>query len=137
MIVVDASVWVSALMPRERHHIQSRQWFERWNQQDQLIIAPILAVSEVAGAIARRTGTPEDGRAAATDLFAAPSVHLVPLDEHLGRDTAMLAADLSLRGADATYVAVAQRFDVPLLTWDHDQAARAEVAIPVQAPEER
>jgi prevent-host-death family protein len=37
----------------------------------------------------------------------------------------LAAAKLSLRGADSTYIAVAVRLDVPLVTLDVDQARRA------------
>lgn len=67
-------------------------------------------------------------------LFAFPDLRLISIDGELGQLVATLAADLGLRGADATYVAVAQQFDVPLLTWDREQASRASKVIRVQTP---
>ena len=46
-------------------------------------------------------------------------------------EAAHLAAELGLRGADSTYVAVAARLDLPLVTLDIDQGERAAKRIKV------
>ena len=136
MIVVDASVWISVLVPADSRHGASRRWFNRWHLGNRQIVVPILFPVEVAGAVSRRMGSTVDGHVVAADILRDPLLQLVVIDESLGETAADLAIDLGLRGADATYVAVAQRFDVPLLTWDHEQATRACVVVPVQAPDE-
>ena len=45
-----------------------------------------------------------------------------------------LAAHLHLRGADATYVALAQHLDVPLVTWDDELLQRTGGIISVYTP---
>ena len=52
-------------------------------------------------------GAAELANRATEMLLKVPSLRLVPLDAQLGRASAQLAAELGLRGADATYVAVA------------------------------
>ena len=47
------------------------------------------------------------------------------MDHSLLLEAAQLAAELGLRGADSTYVAVATRLDLPLVTLDVDQRERA------------
>ena len=49
---------------------------------------------------------------------------LVDLDHQRARLTADVAADLRLRGADATYVAAAQELNLPLVSWDREQIER-------------
>lgn len=132
MRVVDASVWVSRLVPQDVHHPASRRWLEAHADP---LIAPILLLAEVAGAIARRTGAPELGRQAVETLTQLPNLRLVPLDPRLGLETARLAADLQLRGADAAYVAVAYHLHLPLVTWDREQADRAGPLIAVYTPD--
>ncbi len=132
MRVVDASVWVSRLVPQDVHHPASRRWLET---HADLLIAPILLLAEVAGAIARRAGSPELGRQAMESLAQLPNLRLVPLDPRLGLETARLAADLQLRGADAAYVAVAHHLHIPLVTWDQEQADRAGSLIAVYTPD--
>ncbi len=132
MRVVDASVWVSRLVPQDAHHATSRRWLET---HADLLIAPILLLAEVAGAISRRAGVPELGWQAVESLTQLPNLRLVPLDPHLGLETARLAAVLQLRGADAAYVAVAHHLRIPLITWDREQAERAGQLIAVYTPD--
>ena len=136
MRVVDASVWVSRLVPQDVHHSASRRYLEERATAGDLLVAPVLLLAEVAGAIARRTGAPEPGRRALEGLLRFPGLRLVTVDRHLGQEMARLAANLQLRGADAAYVAVAIRLGLPLVTWDREQALRAASRIPVLTPEE-
>ncbi len=136
MRVVDASVWVSRLVPQDAHHGASRRWLEARGAAGDLLVAPVLLLAEVAGAVARRTGAPELGHRAVEGLLRFPNLRLVSLDRRLGREMGRLAADLRLRGADAAYVAVAAHLGLPLVTWDQEQALRAASHIPVRTPEQ-
>jgi predicted nucleic acid-binding protein len=134
VIVVDASVWVSRLVPQDVHHAASRQWLEERAAAGRDLVAPVLLLLEVAGAIARRTGEPALGRRAARDLLRVPGLRVVPLDRRLGLAATRLAADLRLRGADAAYVATAARLGVPLFTWNREQLACAGKDVDVRQP---
>jgi len=133
--VVDASVWVSRLVPQDVHHQASRHWLERHVASGDVLVAPIILLAELAGAIARRTGERELASLAVDRLLHIPGLRLVPVDHGLGREAAGLAGDLRLRGADAVYVAVARRLSVPLVTWDGEQLDRAKELVVVQTPE--
>jgi predicted nucleic acid-binding protein len=93
-------------------------------------------LTEVAGAIARRTGKPELAHQAVKRLLNIPSLRLVASDQQLGTAAARLAADLRLRGADAMYVAVAYRLNIPLVTWDREQLERTQNFIVAYTPED-
>ncbi|MDQ1301972.1 MAG: hypothetical protein QG637_1894 [Chloroflexota bacterium] len=134
MTVVDASVWVSRLVPQDVHHAQSCSWLEQYTAAGKLLVAPVLLLPELAGAIARRTGLSELGQQAIQAILRIPGLRLVTLDGRLGLEAARLAADLRLRGADAVYVAVAHRLRLPLITWDEEQRLRAATAIVVRTP---
>jgi len=67
--VVDASVWVSRLVPQDVHHFASRRYLEERAAAGDPLVAPALLLAEVAGAIARRTGAPELGRRALEGLL--------------------------------------------------------------------
>ncbi|MCX8068333.1 MAG: PIN domain-containing protein [Anaerolineae bacterium] len=97
MRVVDASVWVSRLVPQDIHYGASRRWLEARVAAGDLLVAPVLLLAEVAGAIARRTGAPELGHRAVEGSLRVPNLRLVSLDRRLGREMARLAADLRLR----------------------------------------
>ena len=135
MVVVDASVWVSRLIPQDAHHEPSKRWLEEFSARKGKIIAPVLLLLEVAGAISRRTGEPSLAHQAVNQLQRPGRLRLVPIDRRLGLAAAQLAADLGLRGADATYVAVAQQLGIPLLTWDEDQKEKSGKVIQVLFPE--
>src|SRR5579883_745268 len=105
--VVDASVWVSRLVPQDVHHDVSRRWLDRYIAAGGRLVAPIMLFIEVAGAIARRTGQPTLAHQAIAHLRTVTQLHIVPVDMVVGRNASHLAADLQLRGADAIYVAVA------------------------------
>lgn len=131
---MDASVWISALVEEDVFHKPSRTWLAAWIGGGGRIIDPVLLLSEIGGAITRRSGSVLKGREAIAVVRRAAAVALVPIDDELGLDAARLAADLGLRGADAVYVAVARRRRVPLLTWDREQLARAARVVAAQEP---
>jgi predicted nucleic acid-binding protein len=133
--VVDASVWVSRLVPQDVHHAASRRWLEEFTGQGGGIVAPVLLLPEIAGAISRRTGAPELAHRAVQQLQRLPTLRLVAVDRRLGQDAGRLAADLGLRGADATYVAIAEQLKIPLFTWDREQSDKAGKRIAVRTPE--
>jgi predicted nucleic acid-binding protein len=132
--VADASVWVSALVPGDAHHVSSRAWLEREQAAERAVVAPALLLPEVAAAISRKTGRPALARSAIAAVMRLPHVRLVALDPDLAEAAGRLAADCALRGADAVYVAVAERLGIPLVTWDREQIERGGRVLEVVTP---
>ena len=135
MYVVDASVWVSRFVPNDVHHQPSYRWLEAALTRGDLLAAPALLLAEVAGAVSRRTGQPELAARTIDLLEQLPNSRLVTVDPQLGRLAARLAGQLSLRGGDSLYVALAQQLGFSLVTWDREQAERGRTATPVFAPQ--
>jgi predicted nucleic acid-binding protein len=129
-MVVDASVWVSEALPTDANHDAAVAWFATLDENDPVAI-PAIALAEVAGAIARRTGQAALGQAAAGRLTAFPGLLLVEMDRRLAERAALLAANHRLRGADALYVAAAAKLAMPLVTLDIEMASRAAAAVTV------
>ncbi len=127
--IVDASVWVSRFVPADVHHAQSRHWLEAHLANGRRVLAPTLLLVEVAGAIGRRTRDPAVARRVVDSLRALPGLTWVGLPGEIRDHAADLAVDLRLRGADAVYVAIADRLRVPLVTWDAEQLARASARV--------
>lgn len=125
-VVTDASLWVSRLVPQDAFHLWVSEWMAARRAEGSQMLAPALLLAEVAGAIRRRTGDSALARKAVELLKDLPGLRLVAMDEALLEEAAGLAAELGLRGADATYVAVASRLGLPLATLDSDQRERAE-----------
>ena len=136
MYVVDASVWVSRLVPTDVHHAPSRVWFQELVDRGRPTVAPALVLAEVSGAVARQTGRPQLGIRFASLLQRLPTSRLVPVDSELARIGADLAAQLRLKGVDAIYVALAGQLGIPLITWDREQRERGGSAASVLTPQE-
>jgi predicted nucleic acid-binding protein len=79
----------------------------------------------VAGAVSHRTGDPKLAAQAIKAVEDLPGLRLVDMDQALVREASVLAAELGLRGADSLYVALASRLELPLVSLDDDQYARA------------
>jgi predicted nucleic acid-binding protein len=133
-MVIDASVWVSRYLPEDVHHAVAEGWFNQQAPDGIHMAIPVLALAEIAGAIARRSGQTPRGWRAAASTARLPGLEVVELDQSLGLFAAQVAADYRLRGADAIYVAVAARLRMPLVTLDNEQAVRAAAAVEVIRP---
>ena len=132
-IVVDASLWVSLLVPQDEFHDAVKTWVERQRLSGITFISPSLLLSKVAGAISHRTGNSELAIHAINLLENLPDLRLVDMEQKLAHEAARLAADLGLRGADAFYVAIAAWLIIPLITLDQDQAKRGAVRVEVES----
>lgn len=134
-VVVDASVWVSRLVPHDVHHEASRRWLEAFAADGGRLVAPVLLLPEIAGVVSRRTGASGLARQAVQQLERMRTLRLVTFDRRLGQAASQLAADLGLRGSDATYVAIADQLKIPLLTWDNEHVEKAGQRIAVRRPD--
>jgi len=130
-VVVDASVWVSRLVPIDVFHKASVAWFENQRSLGITFLSPSLLLVETAGAISRRTGNARLSHIALERLQKLPALRLINMDYTLIHSAAELAAELKLRGADAIYVAVAARLECPLATLDIEQRTKASKIISV------
>jgi len=124
-IVVDASIWVARLIANDAWHDHARDWLDAQRTRGARFVSPALLLVEVAAAIARRTSEPELARRAVDALQHLPDLRLVAMDQAVVETAATVAVDLGVRGADAFYIAIAQRLNLPLATLDADQRKRA------------
>ena len=134
MIVVDASVWVSTAVPSDAFERMSSTWLARAVLAGEELAGPTLVLAEVAGAVSRKLGDVARADLAVRRLTATPNLTLLPVDDDLAREAARLAADLGLRGADATYAAVARRLGCPLVTWDAELIRKTRGTIAARQP---
>lgn len=129
-IVVDASIWVARLVSEDIFYEPVKEWMSTRLEEDDQFLAPSLLLAEIGGAISRRT-TPSLGLKAIEQVQSLSGLQLVEMENLLLQEAAQLAARLGLRGADSTYVAIAARLDLPLMTLDIDQKERAAKRIKV------
>jgi predicted nucleic acid-binding protein len=131
--VVDASVWISYLLPDDVNHEQSRAWFEQLPPTE-TILAPLLLLVEISAGLARRTGRLNVVEQAVAIVRAEPRLTIWSMDDALMETAVRLAAELRLRAGDSIYVALASITGTGLVTWDREQRERSAVRIPVSSP---
>jgi predicted nucleic acid-binding protein len=133
---IDASVFLNAFNPMENGSEISKEVLRRMQFQAIPIIAPTLLLPETAAAISRGQDNPELGRQFALTLQRLPHLLLIPLDLILAQQALEIASIYRLRGSDAVYAAVAQRFACPLVTLDREQQARVSAVLKAYPPSE-
>jgi predicted nucleic acid-binding protein len=133
-VIVDASVWVARLLSGDVHHASAAACLTHALRHGRRLLVPVLPWAEVAGAIARRTGSREAALQALALLQRRRWIDAVAIDSGLGRHAALLAAEHELRGADAVYVALAAARGLPLITLDQEMLQRGPAAVPSLMP---
>ena len=135
-MIVDASVWVARFLAADRRHGVAMACITALLERDARLVIPVLAWPEVAGAIARRTGNPEDGHEAVDIIRALRWIESIPMDQSLAHESAKIAGSRRLRGADAVYVALAVAYREPLITLDAEMLERARGVVQAFTPEQ-
>jgi predicted nucleic acid-binding protein len=133
-MVLDASVWVAALIKEEQHHTESALFLSRLVQDRRIASGPIFVLAEVAGAIARQSRDTAHAESAIRFMSAQGWLSIHPVTESQGETAAAIAAQQFLRGADAVYVALARQLGTPLVTWDNELLERATAVVPTFTP---
>lgn len=124
LVVIDASVWVSNLLPRDRNHVQAANWVNRHLSSGGQLVAPVFLALETGGSVARVSQDKQLARNAALYLYFASFMQLLPIDQALIDDATDIAITFALKGGDSLYVAVAEQLSIPLVTLDQEQLTR-------------
>lgn len=132
---VDAVIWVAAAREEEPEHRSPRAVIAAVVSDDVPVHQPALTFTEVAGAVRRRSGSPEVAEAAVVTLSSMPTMVVHPSGLEEAMDAARLAAWMGLRGPDATYLAVARSTGSPLVTLDQELLDRSPPDVRVMTPE--
>lgn len=101
MYCVDASVLTNSEIEGEEHHEYSRELMKRIRESGVTVVAPEIAIPEVASAIARGTGDADKALRFVAALRQLPNIVFIPLDSELSDASSRLAAEHKLRGCDA------------------------------------
>lgn len=134
LFTLDASVLLNAFNRDEAGSPDSRRLLEDLRDRAAPLIEPTLLLSELAAAIRRGTQDPDLARQVTSAVAELPNLVMVSLDDPLAREAAGLAADYSLRGADAVYGAVALRFGAELVSLDQEQISRLSDVLLTRSP---
>lgn len=136
---LDASVHLNALNPAEEGSAESQRLIELLHRNlvqeegsSHEVFVPTLLLVEIAASAARVLDDTDRGLDAADGVRHLPHQTWIPLDDALSKAAAELGARHRLRGADAVYGAVAERFDSVLVTLDLQQLQRLKPALSVR-----
>ena len=121
--VLDASVFIAAISPVERHHQRARRLFDSHPDTEQFLVPELFRVEVIAG-LSRR-GEPADLLDAVDAVIRGPRFHARPLDGELLERAVQVARIARLRAYDAVYVALALISDEPILTLDGEVVERS------------
>src|SRR4029079_12234897 len=125
MYTLDASVVARDFDPGDPEYAACHKLIAQLDQRAIPVIVPRLLLAEIAGLARRLTRDPIRARLVVDAWRAFTHVQIVPLDDALLDTAAEIAADYALRGADATYVAVARQYNCTLVSLDREQRQRA------------
>jgi predicted nucleic acid-binding protein len=131
-VVVDATIWVSRLIPQDINFQRCHKWLLQQRAEGVTLVAPSLLLVEVAGAISRRTGDGMLAERAVKSLQSLPGLRLIEMNQTVILAAAQLAASCGMRGADSIYATVAQQLNIPLATLDMDQRTKAGKIVAIQ-----
>jgi predicted nucleic acid-binding protein len=133
---IDASVFLNAFISSEKGSKVSKELLTRLQTQAIPLISPYLLLPETAAAISRGQNNPELARQFAVNLGHLPHLVLISRDKGLAQQALDIAALYWLRGRDAAYAAISQRFACPLITLDKEQHDRVTAVVKTFYPEE-
>lgn len=133
-MIIDASVWVAAFLPQDHHHVDAASLLRQLVERDLPASIPLLALAEIAGAIARRSNSTTTAEAVLDFLTRQVWLECVDIDHALGDVAARVAARYRLRGADAVYVALAISRQQVLITLDAEMSDRSPDSLEVLNP---
>ncbi len=131
-VVVDASVWITAVDSGDQAHASAADCLSAIGRRQLQIVVPSLARIEVACALSRRFGDADASRALTATLFDASFVFEEVVDATLASRAVAVGTTARLRGADALYAAIAERETAPLITLDRELLSRGGGVSPDQ-----
>lgn len=119
-VVIDASTLMAALLPDEPTKEAARRVLERFAEEDLELIAPTLLAYEVANSLLKAERKPERGVSEeATDAILEEVNRLgIPLLPVSMEEMVSMARRFNRWAYDASYLALAEREGIPLVTAD-------------------
>lgn len=112
-LTIDSSVFISALLPKDRFYDESRNFFEQIKRQEIIIVEPITVVLEICNILVKN-GV-QDVRVVLDRLL---KFHILELDKSILRDAHFVFQKCKLKTADALVVWCASVSESVLVSWD-------------------
>ncbi len=136
MYTLDANIFTRTLHPNQPDYAVCDELITTLSIVGARIIVSLIVLAESAAAVRRETGNAIQARLFVDVIRELPTIQFIPVDIALANQSADIAGDEALRGMDAIYVAVAQRYGCTLVTLDGEARTRAARLIPAVTPAE-
>lgn len=127
---------MNAFNPHEDGHAESLAILTAIQEGGDPVIVPALLLPEIGSAVARASDDSAGALEYVNATAALPCLTLVSLTSAMARHAAEVAATRRLRGADAIYLVVAQRYGTTVVSRDEEQRSRGSAIVICQTPEE-
>jgi predicted nucleic acid-binding protein len=132
--VVDASVFVAAVSPDEKHHDQAVVWLNWALAETDTLDVPAIVLSEVAAAISRGQDDNDLAKRALNLLLGTDLIRIFPVTQEMAKRAAKIGIEQRIRGCDAVYVALAEQLGSDLVSLDQQQVERGTAVISTRHP---
>lgn len=129
-LVIDASVWVSAVDSKDSRSEPSRRFLSMVVDGKIPIALPEYAELEIACALARRLRNPTRGSKLAGRMLGSPLVAKHSVNRPAILRAIRVGTRSFLRSGDSLYAALARSVDGQLVSWDRELIARAGAITP-------
>jgi predicted nucleic acid-binding protein len=130
-LTIDSSVFLSALLPSDRLHDESRLFFERLKERPVTIVEPITVVFEVCNILVKN-GVRDVSRV----LERLMQFQILELDASSVPDAQFVFQKCQLKTADAIVVWCASVSESILVSWDHKLTRQAKNLVRAYTPRE-
>jgi predicted nucleic acid-binding protein len=132
--VFDASFIVSSLVTHDENFGKADQFLRNSFRPGDRWIVPSIALTEVIAAVTSVLKNVELASRTMQPFIGSDRLVLYDIGMTRAERAGVLAAQLGMKACDAIYVALAQEVGEPLVTFDRQQAARAQGVISVIVP---
>ena len=129
-LVIDASVWVSAVDSTDSRSEPSRRFLSMVVNGKMPIALPEFAELEIACALARRLRDPTRGSTLAGRMLGSPHVAKHSVNRPAILRAIRVGTRKFLRSGDSLYAALARRVEGQLVSWDRELIERAGAITP-------
>lgn len=135
LAIIDASVLVSAFKADEDQHLASLEFLSTSIECGVQLCAPAILFPETAAAFSRPGKNTRLASRIMEQIRVWTPIRIHPIDEPLALAAEKVALECFIRGADASYAALADRLGAPLVSWDRELLARAPAGANAMTPE--
>lgn len=138
-VVVDSSVFLSALIPEDAFHTQSLRFFSHLEEKKTPILIPILVLMEVMQVGYKKTKDSQLLRSwmlTFTRLSEAKGLRMIPLESMFFANFLKFHVSFPLKTSDAIVSVTAAIENIPLVSWDKQLVKASRPLVEAHTPTE-